>query len=129
MKKITFLLIAAMAVSLFQSCSGRKVSAAAATVAATTTDTVKTSTAKTDSSAVVLPDTAFADKAAIAGMAEVELGKMAAAKGLSAKVKDFGKMMVIDHVDANAELMIIAKGRVLCFLRIWMQSTRPKAIT
>ena len=44
-------------------------------------------------------------------MAEVALGKMAAAKGSSDQVKSFGKMMVMDHGKANAELMAIAKTK------------------
>lgn len=44
-------------------------------------------------------------------MAEVALGKMAAAKGASKDVKDFGNMMVMDHGKANAELMNIAKAK------------------
>jgi putative membrane protein len=56
-------------------------------------------------------DTAFAAKAAVGGIAEVALGKMAVAKGTSTKVKDFGKMMVMDHGKANAELMGIAKNK------------------
>ncbi|PJJ83106.1 DUF4142 domain-containing protein [Mucilaginibacter auburnensis] len=56
-------------------------------------------------------DTAFANKAAISGMAEVALGKMAAAKGVSAEVKNFGNMMVKDHSMANEELMGIAKNK------------------
>ncbi|MDN3551168.1 DUF4142 domain-containing protein [Mucilaginibacter aquaedulcis] len=58
-----------------------------------------------------MADTAFAAKEAVGGMAEVALGKMAAAKGADSKVKDFGKMMVMDHGKANAELMTIAKGK------------------
>lgn len=56
-------------------------------------------------------DTAFANKAAISGMAEVALGKMAAEKGVSADVKNFGNMMVKDHSMANEELMSIAKNK------------------
>jgi putative membrane protein len=44
-------------------------------------------------------------------MAEVALGKMAAAKGASKDVKDFGNMMVMDHSKANDELKTIAKGK------------------
>jgi putative membrane protein len=56
-------------------------------------------------------DTAFAHKAAVGGMAEVELGKMAAEKGNDPKVKDFGNMMVTDHGKANDELKRIAASK------------------
>ncbi len=60
---------------------------------------------------MMMSDTAFAAKAAVGGMAEVALGKMAAIKGADNKVKDFGKMMVMDHGKANSELMGIAKSK------------------
>jgi putative membrane protein len=49
-------------------------------------------------------DRAFAREAAIGGMAEVELGKLASDKGSSADVKQFGQRMVDDHSKANDEL-------------------------
>jgi len=58
-----------------------------------------------------MSDTAFANKAAVGGMAEVALGKMAAAKGASKEVKDFGNMMVMDHGKANDELKGIAQKK------------------
>ena len=45
--------------------------------------------------------TEFMTKAAQGGMAEVELGKLAAQKGSSSKVKEFGEQMVTDHGEAN----------------------------
>lgn len=99
---------AAIAVALLQACSGSK------STSGSDSSTVKTDSsvnmAKTDSS-TVLPDTAFAAKAAVGGMAEVALGKMAAAKGTDKQVRDFGNMMVMDHGKANAELMSIAKTK------------------
>jgi len=110
MKKLTFILIAAVSASLMQSCSHKASSSATDSTTTTTTDSTKMSAVKTDSSAMVLADTTFAAKAAVGGMAEVALGKMAANKGASAQVKDFGNMMVMDHGKANAELMAIAKS-------------------
>jgi len=46
----------------------------------------------------------FVNDMAIAGMAEVELGRMAADRAASADVKAFGQMMVTDHSKANDEL-------------------------
>ncbi|HEV7681521.1 MAG TPA: DUF4142 domain-containing protein [Pyrinomonadaceae bacterium] len=53
-------------------------------------------------------DRTFMMEAATGGMAEVEMGQMAAAKGQSAKVKSFGQRMVRDHSKANAELKQLA---------------------
>lgn len=53
-------------------------------------------------------DTAFVNAAADAGMLEVQLGKLAAAKGTSAEVKKFGQSMVNDHTKANDELKNLA---------------------
>jgi putative membrane protein len=49
-------------------------------------------------------DQAFAKEAAIGGMAEVDLGKLAASKASNADVKQFGQRMVDDHGKANDEL-------------------------
>jgi putative membrane protein len=56
-------------------------------------------------------DQSFASQAAIAGMAEVELGKMATQQGSHAKVKSFGQQMVADHTKAADELKGIAKSK------------------
>jgi putative membrane protein len=53
-------------------------------------------------------DRTFMMEAATGGMAEVELGQMAATKGQKAKVKSFGQRMVRDHSKANAELIQLA---------------------
>ncbi|HKY01689.1 MAG TPA: DUF4142 domain-containing protein [Burkholderiales bacterium] len=50
----------------------------------------------------------FFKEAAIGGIAEVEAGKLAAQKGSSADVKQFGEMMVKDHSGANAKLKDLA---------------------
>jgi putative membrane protein len=108
MRKINSLFAVALAVSVLQACSGTKTSSTSDTTVKT--DSTKTTTVKADSS-VMMTDTTFAAKAAVGGMAEVALGKMAAAKGIDSKVKDFGKMMVMDHSKANNELMAIAKAK------------------
>jgi putative membrane protein len=110
MKTPHLLLVTAATVCVLQACSGTKASSTSDS-STTSGDSSKTSTLKTDSSATAMSDTAFSSKAAISGMAEVALGKMAASKGTASKVKDFGKMMVMDHGKANAELMSIAKTK------------------
>jgi putative membrane protein len=57
------------------------------------------------------PDAAFMMKAATAGMAEVELGRLAADKAGSDDVKKFGQRMVDDHSKANDELKTLAQNK------------------
>src|SRR3982074_2096216 len=56
------------------------------------------------------PDADFFKRAAQAGIAEVEAGKLAQEKGSSQEVKDFGAMMVKDHTAANDKLKSIASS-------------------
>lgn len=60
-------------------------------------------------------DHKFIMEAAMGGMMEVELGRVAAQKGTSDAVKQFGQRMVDDHSKANQELMSLAstKGMTL----------------
>ena len=60
---------------------------------------------------VAAADLTFAKDVAVAGMAEVELGKLAETKGNDAAVKDFGFKMVMDHGKANDDLKAIAKAK------------------
>src|SRR5262245_14702966 len=57
-----------------------------------------------------LTDAAFVEKAAAAGLMEVELGKHGQAVGQSVDVKRFADRMVKDHTAANEELKTIATG-------------------
>jgi putative membrane protein len=54
--------------------------------------------------AVAAADRTFVMKAAHGGMAEVEMGKLAADKAASSDVKQFGQRMADDHGKANEEL-------------------------
>jgi putative membrane protein len=56
-------------------------------------------------------DHTFVMKAAEGGMAEVELGQLAADKATSDEVKNFGKRMVADHGKANDELKSLAQQK------------------
>lgn len=56
-------------------------------------------------------DRNFIMDAAMGGMEEVELGKVAAQQGMSAEVKQFGQRMVDDHSQANSELMSLASSK------------------
>ena len=56
-------------------------------------------------------DEAFVMKAAKGGMAEVELGKLAAEKGMSPGVKKFGQRMADDHGKAGDELKTLAQNK------------------
>lgn len=109
MKKSILFLAPAIAACLLQACSGNK-GASTSDSTAVKTDS-STTVVKTDSSATAVADITFAAKAAVGGMAEVALGKMAAAKGADKQVKDFGNMMVMDHGKANSELTGIAKTK------------------
>src|SRR5215831_431044 len=53
-------------------------------------------------------DSTFVKKAAQGGLAEVELGQLAAQKASSEDVKKFGQRMVDDHTKANEQLKQVA---------------------
>lgn len=67
-------------------------------------------TAAKDSS-LARGDRKFMETAAQDGMAEVELGKVAAQKAQSADVKAFAERMVQDHGKANSQLMQLAQAK------------------
>jgi putative membrane protein len=54
-------------------------------------------------------DTGFAHDAAIGGMAEVELGKLASSKATEDEVRAFARQMIEDHGKGNDELAAIVK--------------------
>ncbi|MFA1770896.1 DUF4142 domain-containing protein [Rufibacter glacialis] len=56
-------------------------------------------------------DHQFVMRAASGGLMEVEAGKMAAAKGQMAGVKQYGQRMVTDHTKANTELKALAAAK------------------
>ncbi len=56
------------------------------------------------------PDATFAMKAAQGGMAEVQMGQLAAQKAVTPDVKSFGQQMVDDHSKANDKLKSVAEA-------------------
>jgi putative membrane protein len=72
-------------------------------------DTAKADTAK--AGAKMAGDQTFVKKAAIGGMAEVELGTLAKDKASSDQVKQFAQRMVDDHGKANDELKTLAQNK------------------
>jgi len=71
--------------------------------------------AQTDKPGMAAADRKFVMEATRGNLAEVELGKLAAEKGASETVKQFGKRMADDHAKAAAELKDFAdkKGMTL----------------
>ena len=55
----------------------------------------------------------FVKKAGVAGVAEVEAGKLGAQKATNPEVKAYAQKMVTDHTKANKELMGAAKAKNL----------------
>jgi putative membrane protein len=55
----------------------------------------------------------FVEDASAKGIAEIEAGKLAIAKGTAADVKSFAQMMIDDHTAANAKLRSLAEGKKL----------------
>ena len=58
-------------------------------------------------------DQKFAMEAAMGGLMEVELGRLATQQGSSEAVKQFGQRMVDDHSQVNTELMQLASSKGL----------------
>src|SRR4051812_33416448 len=72
----------------------------------------KTKSSGSDSSSgLSMSDKKFIKDAADGGLAEVELGQLAASKGSSDEVKKFGQRMVDDHGKANDQLKQLASSK------------------
>lgn len=74
------------------------------------TDTSTMQSQNTNMGSTTMKTNDFVNKAAMGGMMEVELGKVAQQNASSQAVKDFGSMMVKDHTKANDELKATATG-------------------
>jgi putative membrane protein len=114
MKKLSLLMMAAVAAFSMEACHSSKDSKSAADSMNNARDTTKMDSAKKDTTVgmTVNGDEAkFAVTAADGGMAEVMLGKLAQEKSNTASIKEFGAMMVTDHSKANDELKALAKSK------------------
>jgi putative membrane protein len=111
MKKNILLICLVAAAGLFQACNGNHSGKSGDSTKSTADSTKISDTAKTAGTATTNPDTAFANKAAVGGMAEVALGKLALSKSSDSKIKQFANQMVTDHGKANDELAGIAKNK------------------
>jgi putative membrane protein len=77
----------------------------------TNSSTPRSDNTHTGHDASTMADHKFAMEAAMGGMMEVELGRLAAEKGASDEVRQFGQRMVDDHTKANEDLMQVASGK------------------
>ena len=107
------------AVLMFAACAllvGVVVASAFGTVGTQNSNSSTTANANTDAHAghnmgSMMADHKFAMEAAMGGMAEVEMGRLAAQKGASDDVRQFGQRMVDDHSKANEQLMQVASSK------------------
>lgn len=101
MKMKSVVAVAAMAVAM----SG------AAASAQTTNSNQAGSTQQASSNSQAMSANAFVQEAAVGGMAEVELGKLASERASSDQVKQFAQRIVTDHSKANDELKALAQRK------------------
>src|SRR5947209_10188655 len=71
----------------------------------------QSSTSTGSGSGLSASDKTFIKKAAEGGLAEVQLGQLAAEKASSPDVKQFGQRMVDDHTKANDQLKQVASQK------------------
>jgi putative membrane protein len=88
------------------------VATSAASAQATGTAPTSSTTSSMQSAAKMSSaDKAFVEKAAIGGLAEVQMGELAQQKAASDQVKQFGTRMVDDHSKANDALKQVASNK------------------
>jgi len=109
MKKIIYAMAISAGAIAFQACSGENKDSKETADSLNMSKDTTGNAAATGGIAAPEDDSQFATKAAVGGMAEVEIGKLALAKSTNPKIKEFATMMVNDHGKANTELMAIAK--------------------
>lgn len=109
MKKLIYLAAISAVVFTFQACNGGTKDAKAMADSLNKAKDTTSNVMATGGIAVDAADAKFATTAAVGGMAEVALGKLALEKSSNAQVKEFATMMVSDHGKVNEELMSIGK--------------------
>ena len=110
MRKVLIMLVA-LAVAALAGCGGGGENTNTGTTNASNANATRSATnsnATSGTASLSSDDRSFMTEAATGGMAEVELGRLAAEKGQSADVKKFGQRMVDDHSKANDELKQLA---------------------
>jgi len=110
MKKISLFLAAGLFAAVLQACHSttQQGNTDSTTSVHKVNDSSQLTTADTAKASSGSADIQFADNAAIAGMTEVGLGKMAINRTSNQKIREFAHMMVADHGKANTELIEIA---------------------
>ncbi|KQN38376.1 DUF4142 domain-containing protein [Pedobacter sp. MC2016-05] len=111
MKKLVYLMAVSVSALAFQACGGGNKDAKETADSLNMSKDTTSNAAATGGISVDNEDAKFATQAAVGGMAEVELGKLALQKSSNAQVKEFATMMVNDHGKANTELMEIAAAK------------------
>jgi putative membrane protein len=118
MKKLSFGFLLCSCLCIFYGCGDGKSTENISTSSDSTTTTTSSDTTKIDSTnktaggqMIDQKTKEFVADAATGGMMEVELGNLAQQKAQSQRVKDFGKMMVDDHTQANNNLKDIASKK------------------
>jgi putative membrane protein len=111
MKKLSLVLMVALAMLAFQACKNKAKDSTSSADSANMTKDSSTNPSATGGIAVDENDAKFVTTAANDGMAEVDAGKMAQEKAVSARVKAFAAMMVTDHTKAGDELAALAKTK------------------
>ena len=113
MKKISLFLAAGLFATVLQACHGttQQGNTDSTTSVHKVNDSSQLTTADTAKASSGSADIQFADNAAIAGMTEVGLGKMAINRTSNQKIREFAHMMVADHGKANTELIELAKKK------------------
>jgi putative membrane protein len=103
-RSAAFLLVLATAALLMAACADSSNSNTQGNANNALSNANSSAASSTPSSA----DRDFMTKAAVGGMEEVELGRLATQKGANADVKAFGQRMVADHSRAGDELKSLA---------------------
>jgi putative membrane protein len=108
--KTVALAVSALALGLGAQAQGTSSSASAASAVGTAAQGAR-SAADAKRADVARADRRFIETAAMSGMTEVAMGKIAQQKAGNAQVKEFAQRMVADHGKANEELMSLASRK------------------